>query len=191
MAGAGPDPDAGGPSRWAVADIRARIADSFGVAREAVPDGVAPEDVLAYFQDGARIGRKGMLPGVRARKGTRPRVARDHRYGYVYLFSAACPGTGDAVGQVRGRASTGGTDRRLQETGEWVPTDVSLLRLPPCSPEPNPAGTLFPLLKRRHLPNRMSGSAGHAREAVDEVWDGSIRRKGEVMRNATREWAVP
>ncbi len=126
--GGGPDPDAGGPSRWTVADIRARIADSFGVgctlegarrpvrrlgfrhmsprpvhpkadpaaregfrrdsvrlAREAVPDGVAPEGVPVYFQDEARVGQKGMLSRVWARKGTRPRVVRDHRYGHLYL----------------------------------------------------------------------------------------------------------
>ncbi len=130
----GPDPDAGGPSRWTVADLRARIADSFGVgcalegarqlvrrlgfrhmsprpvhpkadpaaregfggdsvrlAREAVPDGVAPEDVPVYLQDGARVGRKGMLSKVRARKGTRPRVVRDHRYGHLYLFPPPPP----------------------------------------------------------------------------------------------------
>ncbi len=220
----------GRASRWTVADIRARIADSFGVActlegtrrpvrrtgfrhmsprpvhpradplaqegfrrdssrlaREAVPDGVAPDDVLAYLQDGARIGRKRMLPGVRARKGTRPRVARDHRYGYVYPFSATCPGTGDAVGHVRGRASTGGTDRHLREIGERipagrhapvVPANVSLLRLPPCSPELNPVETLFPLLRHRHFANRVSGRAEHVRETAERVWDASVRRKG-------------
>ncbi len=205
----GPDPDAGGPSRWTVADVRKRIADSFGVgctlegarrlvrrlgfrhmsprpvhpradpaaregfrrdfsrlARKAVPGGVAPEDVLVYFQDGARVGRKGMLSRVWARKGTRPRIVRDHRYGYVYLFSAACPATGDAVGHVCGRASTAETDRHLREIGERVPAgkhalvvldgagrhrskdleipdSVSLPRLPPYSPELNPVETVF------------------------------------------------
>ncbi len=253
----GPDPDAGGPSRRAVADVRKRTADSFGVgralegarqlvrrmgfrhmsprpvhpradpaaregfrrdsvrlAREAVPDGVAPEDVLVYLQDGARVGRKGMLPGVRARKGTRPRIARDHRYGHLYLFSPACPATGDAVGHVCGRASTGEMDRRLRDIGErvpagkralvvldgagWhrskdlgIPDSVSLLRLPPYSPELNPVETVFSVLKHRRLPNRVSGSAEHVWEVVEHVWDAFIRRKGEVTRITTREWAVP
>ncbi len=160
----GPDPDAGGPSRRAVADVRARTAGSFGVgcalegarrpvrrlgfrhmsprpvhpradpaaregfrrdsvrlAREAVPDGVAPEDVPVYLQDEARVGQKGMLSRVWARKGTRPRVVRDHRYGHLYLFPPACPATGAAVGHVCGRASTGETDRHLREIGERVP----------------------------------------------------------------------
>ncbi len=253
----GPDPDAGGPSRWTVADVRKRIADSFGVAytlegarrlvrrlgfrhmsprpvhpradpaaregfrrdsvrlaREAVPDGVAPEDVLVYFQDEARIGQKGMLSRVWARKGTRPRVARDHRYGHLYLFPSACPETGDAVGHVCGRANTAETDRHLREIGERVPAgrhalvvldgagwhrsrdlvtpaNVSLLRLPPYSPELNPVETLFSVLKHRHFANRVFGSAEHVREVVEHVWDAFIRRKGEVTRITTREWAVP
>ncbi len=253
----GPDPDAGGPSRWTVADIRARTADSFGVgctlegarrlvrrlgfrhmsprpvhpradpaaregfrsgfsrlARKAVPDGVAPEDVLVYFQDEARVGQKGMLSRVWARRGTRPRIARDHRYGYVYLFSAACPATGDAVGHVCGRANTVETDRHLRDIGErvpagkhalvvldgagWhrskdlgIPDNVSLLRLPPYSPELNPVETVFSVLKHRHFANRVFESAEHVRETVERVWDAFIGRKGEVTRITTREWAVP
>ena len=253
----GPDPDAGGPSRRAVADIRARIADSFGVAcalegarrpvrrlgfrhmsprpvhpkadpaaregfggdsvrlaRKAVPGGVAPEDVLVYFQDGARVGRKGMLSRVWARKGTRPRIVRDHRYGHLYLSPPACPATGDAVGHVCGRANTAETDRHLREIGERVPAgkralvvldgagrrrskdlgipdSVSLPRLPPYSPELNPGGTVFSVLKHRHFANRVSGSAEHVREVVEHVRDAFIRRKGEVTRITTREWAVP
>ena len=171
----GPDPDAGGPSRRAVADVRARIADSLRVgcalegarrpvrrpgfrhmsprpvhpradpaaregfggdsvrlAREAVPDGVAPEDVPVYLQDGARVGRKGMPSRVWARKGTRPRVVRDHRYGHLYLSPPppACPATGDAVGHVCGRASTGETDRHLRDIGERVPAGKRALVVP-------------------------------------------------------------
>ena len=149
----GPDPDAGGPSRRAVADVRKRIADSFGVgcalegvrrpvrrmgfrrdsvrlARKAVPDGVAPEDVSVYLQDGARVGRKGMLSRVRARRGTRPRVVRDHRYGHLYLFPPACPATSDAVGHVCGRASTAETDRHLRGIGERVPAGKRALVVP-------------------------------------------------------------
>ncbi len=143
----------GGPDPAAREGFR---RDSVRLAREAVPDGVAPEDVPVYLQYEARVGRKGMLPGVWARKGTRPRVVRDHRYGHLYLFPPACPATGDAVGHVCGRANTGETDRHLREVGErvpagkralvvpggagWhragdlgIPDNVSLLRLPPTA----------------------------------------------------------
>ncbi len=206
----GPDPDAGGPSRWTVADVRKRIAGSFGVAytlegarrpvrrlgfrhmsprpvhpradpaaregfrrdfsqlaRKAVPDGVAPEDVPVHLQDEARVGQKGMLSRVWARKGTRPRVVRDHRYGHLYLFPPACPATGDAVGHVCDRANTGEMNRHLREIGErvpagkralmvpggagWhrskdlgIPANVSLLRLPPTARSSIRAGRCSP-----------------------------------------------
>ena len=44
------------------------------LALAALPDGVSGEDVLVFFQDEARMGQKGMLSRVWARKGTRPRL---------------------------------------------------------------------------------------------------------------------
>ena len=160
----GPDPGAGEPARWTVADIRRRIENLFEIncsvegvrlpvrrlgfrnvsprpihpkadpraqeefrsnfkelAREALPDGVSPESAGVWFQDEARIGRKGMLSRVWARKGTRPRIPRDHRYGYCYLFSAACPSTGQAVGHVCERANTDEMNRHLEDVGAAVP----------------------------------------------------------------------
>ncbi len=253
---AGPDPEAGEPSRWTVADIRERIMDSFGVrctlegarrlmlrpgfrhvsprpvhpkadpevrkafrngfaqlAEAAVPDGVAAQDVLVLFRDEARTGRKGMLSRVWARNGTRPRIVRDHRCGCACLFSAAGPETGTAVGHVRAKAGTVETSRHLREIGErvpagrhalvvldgagWhrsgepeVPDDVSLLRLPPCSPEPDPVETLFPVLKHRHFASRAFESAEHVRVTVEEVWNGFTRKTGEIMQTTAREWAV-
>ena len=41
-----------------------------------------------WFQDEGRIGQKGMTSRVWASKKHRPRVVRDHRYSYLYLFGA-------------------------------------------------------------------------------------------------------
>ena len=183
------------------------------LAEAAVPDGVSTKDVPAFFQDEARIGQKGMLSRVWARKGTRPRIVRDCRCGYACLFPAACPETGTAAGHVCAKANTVEMGRHLREIGErvpagkhalavldgagWhrsrepeIPDSVSLLRLPPCSPEPTPAGTLFPILKHRHFANRAFESGGHVRETVEEVWNGFTRKTGEIMQITAREWAV-
>ena len=252
----GPDPDAGEPSRWTVADIRGRIMDSFGVrytlegarrlmlrigfrhmsprpvhskadpraqeefrngfaqlAQAAIPGGVSTKDVLVHFQDESRVGRKGMLSRVWVRKGTRPRIVRDHRYGYVHLFSAACPETGAAVGHVGAKADTEEMSRHLREIGEqvpagrhalvvldgagWhrsreleIPANVALLRLPPYSPELKPIETLFSVLKHRHFANRVFENAEHVRQTVEEVWHGFTRRTGEIMQITERKWAV-
>ena len=60
-------------------DAREEFRNGFAqLAEAAVPDSVSAEDVLVHFQDEARIGQKGMLSRVWARKGTRPPIVRDH-----------------------------------------------------------------------------------------------------------------
>ncbi len=253
----GPDPDAGRPSRRAVADVRKRIADSLRVgcalegarrpvrrpgfrhmsprpvhpradpaaregfggdsvrlAREAVPDGVAPEDVPVYLQDGARVGQKGMLSRVWARKGTRPRVVRDHRYGHLYLFppppvprratrSGMCAAgpTRSGWAGTSGRSGSGSppesapwwspAGRAGTGRGTWGYRTAS--PCPGCRPRPGAQSGRDGFLRaeHRHFANRVSGSAEHVRETVERAWDAFIRRKGEVTRITTREWAVP
>ena len=71
-----------------------------------------------------------------------------------------------------------------------VPANVSLLRLPPYSPELNPIETLFSVLKHRHFANRVFESADHVRETVEEAWKGFTRRREEIMWITARSWAM-
>ncbi len=163
-----------------------------------------------------------MLSRVRARKGTRPRIVRDHRYGHLYLFPPACPATGDAVGHVCGRANTAEMDRHLRDIGErvpagkralvvpggagWhrsgdlgIPDSVSLLRLPPCSPELNPGGTVFSVPstgtsptgcpEARNTSGRWSGTSGTPSSAGRGRSRGSPRGNGRCreIRGAYRQ----
>ena len=199
------------------ADPRAReeFRSNFkALAREALPGGVSPESAGVRFRDEARIGQKGMLSRVWARKGTRPRIPRDHRRGYCYLFSAARPSTGQAVGHVCERANTDEMNRHLKDVGAavpegghaiivldgagWhrskaleVPGNVSLLRLPPYSPEPDPMETVFSLLKHKHFANRAFQTAEHVRDAVAEVWSNFAEQANAVKKITDRDWAVP
>ncbi len=49
---------------------------------------LVPEPVLAKAGNEARVGQKGTLTRVWARKGTRPRAVCDTRYEWAYLFGA-------------------------------------------------------------------------------------------------------
>ena len=183
------------------------------LAKAAIPGDMPIESVLVYFQDEARIGQKGMLSRVWVRKGTRARIPCDHRYGYVYLFSAACPETGAVVGHACPKANTEEMSRHLRDIGEqvpdgkpalvvldgagWhrskelnIPANVSLLRLPPYSPELNPIETLFSVLKHRHFANRVFENAEHVRKVVEKVWEDFAGRTEEVMRITRRDWAI-
>ena len=131
-----------------------------------------------WFQDEARAGQQGMLSRVWARKGTRPRIPRDRHFGYCYLFSAACPQRKRAVGHVCSRANTDEMNRNLGDISAavelgshavvvldgagWhkskdldIPSNLSLLHLPPYSPELNPMENVFEYLKFNHLANRV------------------------------------
>ena len=146
------------------------------------------------------------------RERERPRIPRDYRYGSVSLFSAACPETGDAVGHVCDKANAREMNRHLRDVGRelpegkhaemvlggagWhkskdleIPSNVSLLRLPPYSPELNPIETVFSVLKHRHFANRVFESAEHVRKTVTEVWDTFSHKTEETMRITRRDRA--
>ena len=65
---------------WAAAAKQTAFRRDFRrLALDAAPEGTDPEGIEICFQDEARAGQKGMLSRVWTRKGSRPRVVRDHR----------------------------------------------------------------------------------------------------------------
>ena len=71
--------------------VTARLRSALGARGGSRP-------VEVRFQDEARVDRKGMTSRLWACRGMRPRVVRDRRDGYRYLFGAARGGRGKAVG---------------------------------------------------------------------------------------------
>lgn len=165
-----------------------------------------------WFQDEARVGQKGSVSRVWAPRGSRPRVVRDHRHGYCYLFGAACGARGKAVGLVFERADTAAMNAHLAAIGAavadgacgvvvldgagWhrskglvVPDNIVLLPLPPYSPELNPMETVIQFLRGNRWSNRVFDSVGAVKAACREAWEwlrSSPERIASLMR---REWA--
>ena len=183
------------------------------LAAAAVPEAVDPGRVEIWFQDEARAGQKGMLARLWARKGTRPRVVRDHRYGYCYLFSAACPARGVSAGHVCDRANTEEMNRHLAEIAAkvrpgghaivildgagWhrskaleIPAELSLLRLPPYSPELNSMENVFDYLKSNFLANRLFPTVEDARNAVLHAWTYFSEQPALITSIMSRDWAI-
>ena len=79
--------------------VRARV-------REVLGSSALSQPVAVWFQDESRVGQKGMMSRLWARRGSRPSVVRNHRYGYRDLFGAACGSLGKASGPVSERANT-------------------------------------------------------------------------------------
>ena len=180
------------------------------LAEAAAGDATGPIEI--WVQDESRVGQQGMLSRVWARKGTRPRIPRDRRFGYCYLFSAACPDRELAVGHISERANTPEMNRHLEDISEqvapgshavvvldgagWhksrdleIPTNISLLFLPPYSPELNPMENVFEFLKSSQLANRVFQTVEDVKLAVRKAWMKFAEDPERIHSITHREWA--
>ncbi len=133
--------------------------------------------VEVWFQDEMRVGQKNKLTYRWARTGSRPRAIHDQRTQSTYLFGAVCPerGTGAALvlpacnteamqlhlDEIATKVAPGAHAILLLDQAGWhgaialkVPCNISLLPLPPRSPELNPVERLWLYLKERFLSHR-------------------------------------
>lgn len=115
---------------------------------------------------------------VWAQRGSRPTRIRQTEYEWVYLFGAANPQTGASVGMIAPTVNTYLMNVHLRMIAEqvgthvhvvlvldnagWhvakalrVPPNITLLPLPPYSPELNPTERLWCWLKEHALSNRV------------------------------------
>src|SRR5206468_7678433 len=102
-----------------------------GVQKKELPERLAQigaehpgKRVLSYYQDEARFGQHGTLTRVWARVGSRPPAIRQTQYDYLYVFSAACPETGDATGLITPNVNTGTMNAFLEQFSRELPADV-------------------------------------------------------------------
>ncbi len=147
-----------------------------------------------------------------ARRGSRPRVPRDHRCGCRCLFSAICPESGTSAGHVCDRANTDEMNRHLADIGNAVPRgrharavldgarrhrsksleipdNVSLLRLPPYSLEPDPVETVFQFLKQGNFANQVFATAADVKDKVGTVWETFANTPDRISSLGRRSWA--
>ena len=150
---------------------------------------------------------------VWAERGSRPRAPRDQRYDWVYIFGAVCPARGMGVGLVLPEANAEAMNLHLAEIGRnvspgahavvlldgagWhqtggrisVPDNLSLLHLPPYSPELNPAENVWQYLRQNFLSNRVFDSYEAIVDACCAAWNALMTRPDCIRSIAQREWA--
>ena len=142
--------------------------------KQAHPD----QEVRVWFQDEARFGQQGTLTHVWAERGSRPTALKQTEYDFAYLMAAVDPLTGASSALITPTVNTLYMNEHLrfisQEAGPgvhvvlvldnagWhiakelkVPTNLTLLPLPPYSPELNPVERLWSYLKSHYLSNRV------------------------------------
>lgn len=165
-----------------------------------------------WFQDEHRIGQQGSLTRIWARKGTRPRIPRQQQFISAYIFGAVCPRKDKGAAIIMPRANTSCMQVHLDEIGEqiekgkhaivvldkagWhtsknlrIPKNISLLSLPPYSPELNPQEQVGRQMKHNDLANRNFDNYNEIVEACSEAWRKIVHTQGTIRSLCTRSWA--
>jgi putative transposase len=135
------------------------------------------QEIRTYHQDEARFGQKGTITRVWARKGSRPRAVRQTGFTSLYVLAAVCAATGAVSALIMPELNTVVVNLFLEQFSRelpagvhavliWdgagfhtgaelvVPSNVSLIQLPPYSPELNPVENLWHYLRAHHWSNR-------------------------------------
>ncbi len=178
--------------------------------RQALPGRAAGKPIEVWFQDEARVGRQGTLTRVWARRGTRPRAPRDRRYAWAYLSGAVCPerATGAALGLPY--ADTSAMSLHLEEISRhlapeahavvvldgagWhgaadlvVPDNLSLLPLPPKSPELDPVENVWQYLRQNQLGLRVWPDYGAIVDTCCQAWNRLISTPDRIASITRRD----
>jgi transposase len=166
-----------------------------------------------WFQDEMRVGQKSRRVRIWARKGSRPRQPADQRYQSVYVFGAVCPGRDIGAALIMPRVNADGMQKHLEEISRhvtpgahavviidgagWhtaknlvVPSNISLLKLPPYCPELNPQENIWQYLRDNYLSRLVLLDYDAIVEVCDSAWNKLIAETGRIRSIATREWAV-
>jgi transposase len=160
-----------------------------------VSEAIAPLGGRArvFFMDEARLGQQGTLTRVWARTGSRPTAVKQTRYEGVYLYAAVEPATGESVALLAPNVNTGTFNVFLamlaaevkpdehvvlvmdqagwhRSKGLRLPDCVTVLLLPPYSPELNPVENLWHHLRSHYLSNRAYDDYDHLVDAGTAAW---------------------
>lgn len=146
-----------------------------------------------WFQDEARFGQQGTLTRKWARTGSRPPAVKQTQYDWLWVLGAVCPETGQSVGLLSPQLNTAMVNQFLRQFAAetdpdvhvvmiWdqagfhcakdlqVPANMTILPLPPYSPELNPVENLWHYLRSHHWSNRAYADYDALREAACAAW---------------------
>ena len=165
-----------------------------------------------WFMDEARVGQKGGLTHVWYQKGVRPRGVRQQGFASAHLFGAVCPERGAGVALVLPEISTAAMEVFLAELARAVsagthvalvldgagwhvskqlimPANLTLIPLPPYSPELNPVERVWEYLRDRWLSHRvLAGGYEAVVDAACAAWNAPLAEPGRLRSLTNFPW---
>jgi len=178
-----------------------------------IPETARGKPLEIWFQDEARLGQQGTLTRIWAKRGTRPRAPRDQRYEWAYLFGAACPDRSATAALVLPHANAEAMNLHLKEISNRVapgahaalildgagyhnkaalevPENITLVPLPPYSPELNPVENIWEYLRGNKLANTVFETYDEIVDKACEAWMFFATDKDRVASITSRDWAT-
>lgn len=173
---------------------------------------MSPDRIEIWFQDEMRAGQRGTVSRVWAEKGVRPRAVRQQQFLSGYIFGAVCPEKDKGCALIMPVANTEAMQHHISEisgsvtpgchaliiadqaawhttSGLKLPENISILPLPPYSPELNPAERIWEQLRQDSLSNRCFKDYEDISDACCEAWNEFVSQKGKIKSMCSRKWA--
>jgi hypothetical protein len=198
------------PRRVSIA--RSRAARTILNPREIAAGEARGRKIEIWFQDEARVGQKNKKTRRWARRGTRPRVPHDQRTRSTYIFGAICPAQGKGAGLILPFCNTATMTLHLQEISQavapdahavvladqagWhltakldVPDNITIVPLPPRSPELNPVENIWQYMRDNWLSNRVFETYDDILVHCCDAWNKLVDRPWMIMSIGKRHWA--
>lgn len=177
--------------------------------RDRLPPGTPIE---IWWQDEARVGQKNKITRRWAKRGTRPSAPKDQRTRSAYIFGAICPARGVGAALVLPKCNTAAMTLHLKEIAAavapgahaivivdqagWhfsnaleVPDNITLMPLPPKSPELNPVENVWQFMRDNWLSNRVFKSYNDILDHCCFAWNQLIDQPWRIMSIGLRDWA--
>ena len=178
------------------------------VARER---GIDPASIEIWFADEARIGQKNKITRRWAKRGTRPSAPHDQRTTSTYIFGAICPQEDKGAALVLPACNTEGMNLHLAEIGRtikpgahavllvdqagWhmsaqlvIPPNITIIALPPKSPELNPMENVWQFMRDNWLSNRIFQSYEDILAHCCDAWNKLVHQTGRIRSIGLRSW---
>ena len=177
-----------------------------------IPGHLALAHVDVWFQDEARIGQQNTTTRLWAKTGSRPRAVKQQQFEYVHLFGAVCPSTGQTEAYISPFVHKAAMKQHLQQISAATPTgryavvimdgagwhtndiadafnNLSIIKLPPYSPELNPIEQVWNYLRQHYLANRCFEGYEDIVQSCSNAWNEFIAQTEVVQRLCSRSWA--
>ena len=167
--------------------------------------------VDVWQQDESRVGQQGSTTRIWAKKGTRPRKVRQQQFISTYIYGAVCAKTGATFGLVLPYTNAAAMQLFLNELSSqvkdnrhialvidnagWhtakelsVPENITLVPLPPYSPELNATEQVWNWMKSHYLSNCNFKDYDEIVNKVCLAWNEFSRQPELVKSMCARDW---